>query len=79
MRKKKINMLPHLTLAKRQCLTQKTRTYFTSKNEPGMYSDLENKTKNFVNSEILGIQIWPKKCVNYDKFTILTKQSKSSI
>ena len=55
------------------------RTYFTSKNEPGMYSDLENKTKNFVNSEILGIQIWRKKCVNYDKFTIVTKQSKSSI
>ena len=33
----------------------------------------------FVNSEILGIQIWWKKRVNYDKFEIVTKQPKSNI
>ena len=34
----------------------------------------------FVNSEILGIEIWPKKKrVNYDKFEIATKHSKSNI
>ena len=30
----------------------------------------------FVNSEILGIQIWRKKLVNYDKFEIATRQRK---
>ena len=42
-------------------------------------ADLEEE-KIFVNSEILGIQIWwGKKNVNYDKFEIVTKQSKSNI
>ena len=43
--------------------------------------DLE-KEHFFVNSEILGIQIWrkeKKKRVNYDKFEVATKQRKSSI
>ena len=34
---------------------------------------------SFVNSEILGIQIWQKKRVNYNKFEIATKQLKSNI
>ena len=33
----------------------------------------------FVNSEILGIQVWWKKCVNYKKFKIATRQRKSNI
>ena len=33
----------------------------------------------FVNSEILGIQIWREKPVNYNGFEIATKQRKSNI
>ena len=40
--------------------------------------DLE-KTIFFVNSEILGLQIWRKKRTNYDKFEIAYKQHKSNI
>ena len=37
------------------------------------------KNHFFVNSEILGIQFWRKKCVNYDRFEIAKKQHKSNI
>ena len=33
----------------------------------------------FMNSDNLGMQIWQKKCINYDKFEIVTKQRKSNI
>ena len=33
----------------------------------------------FVNSEILGVQIWREKIVNDDKFEIIIKQRKSNI
>ena len=37
------------------------------------------KTHLFFNSEILGIQIWREKRVNYDQFKIATRQRKSNI
>ena len=39
-------------------------------------ADWEKKKLSFVNSEILGLLIWGKKRVNYDKFEIATRQPK---
>ena len=45
------------------------------------YISLVQTWKNFffVNSAILGVQIWQKKCVNYNKFELATKHLKSNI
>ena len=45
---------------------------------PGTWPAGLEKNIFFLNSEILGIQIWRKKRVNYDKFEIATKLNKSN-
>ena len=47
--------------------------YQTISVEMHLLPDLEKK---IVNSEIMGIQIWRKKRVNYNKFEVVTKQHK---